>query len=101
MGQQINFQKSSIHCSRNVRQEKKEELLSKLGSLQHNSIVGDIAKTVGKTKETITLKELQEATAQISFKLSFGKYERWINEYKRLPGNSSKGISEIYEKVRK
>ncbi len=80
--------------------EKKAELLTKLRSLQHSGTVHDIAQAVGKTKDTVTLKELKEATDKIHFKLAYVRYEAWLDEYRALPGNATKGISEVYNTVR-
>ncbi|NCC61645.1 MAG: hypothetical protein EOM12_12050, partial [Verrucomicrobiae bacterium] len=83
-----------------VTKEQKAVLLQKLHSLQHSSTVGEVAKAIGKTKETISLHELKEATEKILFKIGFSCYEAWLEEYRTLPGNTEKGIPEIYNTVR-
>ncbi len=80
--------------------EQKAILLKKLHSLQHSNTVDGVARAVGKTKDTATLKDLQEATDKITFKTRFARYEAWLDEYKALPGNQDKGVSEIYSTVK-
>lgn len=80
--------------------EQKEELLQKLNSLRHSSIVEEIANSIGKSKQDITLSELNVATEKISFKINFAPYQAWLDEYKSLPGNQNKGVIQIYNTVR-
>jgi len=86
---------------KNPTKEQKESLLHKLQSLQHNTVVAEIARAIDSTKQDVTLEELNIATDKVAFKISFRSYEAWVNEYKRLPNNESKGIPELYESVQK
>ena len=86
---------------KNPSKEQKETLLHKLQSLQHNTVVAEIARAIESNKQDITLEELNLATNKVAFKISFRSYEAWVNEYKRLPNNEQKGIPELYESVQR
>lgn len=86
---------------KNPSKEQKESLLHKLQSLQHNTVVAEIARSVNSTRQDVTLEELNRATNKVAFKISFRGYEAWVNEYKRLPNNEQMGIPELYESVQR
>lgn len=83
---------------------KKEDLklmLARLASLKFVGVVKEVARILNIEKENVTIDNLLSGADKIRFALSMRKHQALLASYRELPGNQNKGISDVYETIRK
>jgi hypothetical protein len=76
-------------------------MLAQLSSLKYAGVVKEVAKILNIKKENVTIANLLSGADKIRFALSMRKHQALLASYRALPGNQNKGISEVYEIIRK
>ena len=83
------------------KEEALKSLLAQLASLKFASMVKEVARILNIEKENVTIDNLLSGEDRIRFALSMRKHQALLASYRALPGNKDKGISDVYETIRK
>lgn len=83
------------------KEEDLKLLLTQLASLKYAGVVKEAARILNIEKENVTIDNLLSGADRIRFALSMRKHQALLASYRALPGNQDKGISDVYETIRK
>jgi superfamily I DNA and/or RNA helicase len=83
------------------KEEELKSLLEQLGSLKFAIVLKEASRILNIEKDNITISDLSSGVDKIQFALSMSKHQTLLSSYRALPGNNTKGISDIYEMFRK
>lgn len=64
-------------------------------------VVKEVARILNIEKENVTIDNLLSGVEKIRFALSMRKHQALLASYRALPGNQDKGVSDVYETIRK
>jgi len=76
-------------------------MLAQLSSLKYAAVVKEVARILNIEKQYVTIANLLSGVDKIRFALSMRKHQALLASYRALPGNQNKGISDVYETIRK
>jgi len=83
------------------KEEDLKLMLAQLTSLKFVGVVKEVARILNIKKENVTIGNLLSGVDRIRFALSMRKHQALLASYRALPGNKDKGISDVYETIRK